>query len=71
MSKHNERERKLFYRAEGKELRIQKEIGLHGGEEYGYLISKSDTGLVLTGYNHWKNLLTLEEAEEFVAKYEG
>ena len=71
MRNYKERERKLFYRAEGKELRIQKEIGLHGGDEYGYLISKADTGLVLTGYNHWKNLLTLEEAEEFVAEYDG
>ena len=69
MRNYKERERKLFYRAEGKELRIDKGYGLHGGDEYGYLISKADTGLVLTGYSHWKNLVTLEEAEEFVANY--
>ena len=63
----NNRESRLRYKAKQKGLRIQKE---HYGEHSGYLICKEDSRLVVAGYNHpFRNLLSIEEAEEFVNEY--
>lgn len=60
-------ERRLRYKAKQKGLRIQKE---HYGEHSGYLICKEDSRFVVAGYNHtFRNLLSIEEAEEFVNEY--
>lgn len=63
------RERRLRYKAEKKGLRIQKGHNTINGCKYpGYLISLN-TGFVVTGYNHFNNLIPIEEAEEFVNEY--
>ena len=64
------RERRLRYRAKQKGLRIRKENYLLNNQKYsGYLISRYGSALVLTGYNHYNNLISIEEAEDFVAEY--
>ena len=64
------RERRLRYRAKQKGLRIQKENYQVDNQKYsGYLISRYGSALVLTGYNHYNNLISIEEAEEFVSEY--
>ena len=60
------RERRLRRQAEEKGLRVQKqtkEINI------GYLIVKADSNAVIAGYNHYDNLLTIDEAEQFVEAY--
>lgn len=60
------RERRLRYAAQKKGLRIQKETH---EPITGYLISREDSPLVIAGYGHYRNLLPLEEAEQFVEVY--
>lgn len=61
------RERRLRYQTKKKGLCIQKE---HYGDHSGYLISKEDSKFVVAGYIHpYRNLLSLEEAEEFISEY--
>ena len=61
------REQRLRYKARKKGLCIKKE---HYGEHSGYLVIKEDTKYVVGGYNHpWRNLMPIEDAEEFVAEY--
>lgn len=64
------RERRLRYRAKQKGLRIRKENYQINNRKYsGYLVSRYGSALVLTGYNHYNNLISIEEAEEFVNEY--
>lgn len=64
------RERRLRYKAKQKGLRIRKDSCLINNEKHsGYLISRYDSPIVLTGYDRYNNLLSIEEAERFVAEY--
>lgn len=64
------RERRLRYKAKQKGLRIRKDNCLINDEKRtGYLISRYDSPVVLTGYNHYRNLVSIEEAEKFVREY--
>ena len=64
------RERRLRYKAKKKGLRIRKDYYRIDNQKYsGYLISRYGSALVLTGYNHYNNLISIEDAEEFVNKY--
>lgn len=64
------RERRLRYWAKKKGLRIIKDNYRIGGETYsGYLITRYGSALVLTVYNHYNNLISIEDAERFVAEY--
>lgn len=64
------RERRLRYKAKQKGLRIRKENYQINNRKYsGYLVSRYGSALVLTGYNHYNNLISIEEAEEFVNEY--
>lgn len=64
------RERRLRYRAKQKGLRIRKDYCWINNEKHiGYLISTYNSSLVLTGYNHFNNLIPIEEAEEFINEY--
>ncbi len=66
----NNRERRLRYKAKQKGLRIRKENYQINNRKYsGYLVSRYGSALVLTGYNHYNNLISIEEAEEFVNEY--
>lgn len=66
MSELKNREQRLRYAAERKGLRIQKQTCK---PITGYLISKEDSPLVIAGYDHYRNLLPIQEAEEFVEAY--
>lgn len=64
------RERRLRYKAKQKGLRIRKDSCLINDEKrIGYLISRYDSPIVLTGYDRYNNLLSIEEAERFVTEY--
>lgn len=64
------REQRLRYKARKKGLRIRKDYYRINNQKYsGYLISRYGSALVLTGYHHYNNLISIEEAEEFVAEY--
>ena len=58
------RERRLRRQAEKKGLRIQKQTCK---PITGYLISKE--ALVIAGFDHYRNLLPIDEAEQFVEAY--
>lgn len=60
------RERRLRYAAEKKGLHIQKKTC---EPITGYLISREDSQLVIAGYGHYRNLVPLDEAEQFIAEY--
>lgn len=60
------RERGLRYAAQKKGLRIQKKTC---EPITGYLISREDSPLVIAGYDHYQNLLPIDEAEQFIAAY--
>lgn len=63
------RERRLRYKAEKKGLIVRKGHNTINGCKYpGYLICLN-TGFVVTGYNHFNNLIPIEEAEEFINEY--
>lgn len=66
MSELKNREQRLRYAAEKKGLRIQKQTCK---PITGYLISKEDSPLVIAGYDHYQNLLPIQEAEAFVEAY--
>lgn len=64
------RERRLRYKARQKGLRIRKDSCLINDEKrIGYQISRYGSPIVLTGYNRYNNLISIEEAEEYVAEY--
>lgn len=70
------REYRLRYKAKKKGLYIQKGKWYHYRDTHirdtyiGYCIGSLETGRLLTGYDQWnENLLSLEEAEEFVTNY--
>lgn len=64
------RERRLRYKAKKKGLCTRKDYCRINNQKYsGYLISRYGSALVLTGYNHFNNLISIEEAEEFVSEY--
>lgn len=64
------RERRLRYKAKQKGLRIRKDSCLIDGKAHsGYLISRYGSALVLTGYDRYSNLISIEEAERFVTEY--
>lgn len=67
MSELKNREQRLRYAAEKKSLRVQKQTCK---PITGYLISKENSPLVIAGYNHYRNLLPIDEAEAFVEEYE-
>lgn len=60
------RERRLRRQAEKKGLRIQKQTCK---PITGYLISKESSPLVIAGFEHYQNLLPIDEAEQFVEAY--
>ena len=60
------RERRLRRQAEKKGLRIQKQTCK---PITGYLISKENSPLVIAGFDHYRNLLPIDEAEQFVEAY--
>lgn len=61
------RERRLRRQAEAKGLGIQKKTK---ESNMGYLVVRADSNVVVAGYHHYDNLLTIEEAEAFVREYE-
>ena len=64
------RERRLRYKARQKGLRIRKDSCLINNEKrIGYQISRYGSPVVLTGYNRYNNLISIDEAEEYVAEY--
>ena len=64
------RERRLRYKARQKGLRIRKDSCLINNEKrIGYQISRYGSPVVLTGYNCYNNLISIDEAEEYVAEY--
>lgn len=64
------RESRLRYKARKKGLRIKKDsYRINNQKHSGYLICTYYSPLVLTGYNHYNNLIPIEEAEEFVNEY--
>jgi hypothetical protein len=70
------RENRLRYRARQKGLYIQKGKWYQYYSQYsyesntGYCIGRLDKGMLITGYDQWNNnLLTIEEAEEYVSEY--
>lgn len=64
------RERRLRYQAKQKGLRVRKDCYRINNQKYsGYLISRYGSAIALTGYNHYNNLISIEDAEEFVAEY--
>ena len=76
MSDLRNRERRLRYAAKKKGLYIQKGKNYVNYDQYsydsyiGYSVGRLDIGLLIEGYDEWNsNLLTIEEAEEFVLKY--
>lgn len=60
------RERRLRRQAKTKGLCVQRQTCKPIS---GYLISRDDSPLVIAGYNHYRNLMSLEEAEAFVEAY--
>lgn len=66
MSELKNREQRLRYAAEKKGLRVQKQTCK---PITGYLISKENSPLVIAGYDHYQNLLPIQEAEAFVEAY--
>jgi len=66
MNELKNRERRLRYAAEKKGLHIQKKTC---EPITGYLISREDSQLVIAGYEHYQNLLPIDEAEQFIAEY--
>ena len=70
------RERRLRYLARKKGLYLQKGKWYqywdsHNYDSYvGYCVGSLYTGFLIVGYNQWnENLLTIEEAEEFIKNY--
>ena len=66
MNELKNREQRLRYVAEKKGLVVQKQSK---ETHTGYLIVKADSKLVVAGYDHFDNLLSIEEAEKFVEEY--
>ncbi len=60
------RDRRLRYAAGKKGLRIQKRTF---APITGYWISEEKSGFIVAGYHHYKNLMPIDEAEEFVAEF--
>ena len=66
MNELKNRERRLLYAAQKKGLCVQKQ---QKETHTGYLIVKADTKAVIAGYNHFDNLLPIEQAERFITEY--
>ncbi len=66
MNELNNREQRLRHAAEKKGLHLEKQTK---ETHTGYLIVKADSHAVVAGYNHYDNLLPLDEAEQFVEAY--
>lgn len=70
------RENRLRYKAKMKGLYLQKGKWYQYRDSHlynayiGYCIGSSITGRLIVGYDQWnENLLTIEEAEEFISNY--
>ena len=70
------RENRLRYLAKKKGLYLQKGKWYQYWDNYnydsyvGYCVGSLYTGFLIVGYNQWnENLLTIEEAEEFIKNY--